>query len=503
MTLVLAALIAACTPEGSSRQLPELPPLPPRLSVAATEPGEARPLREAIVAFTAADRGEVEVCGCPTTPYGGFSRRAELYRRLGDAQVPFFAVDAGEMLVKGLTGRDEADRQVRATAVLDLAKTAGLDAWAASPVDLLPGGLPFLRERGALAANWNVPAPDGLAPASIVERDGVKLGFIGLAAPAKDVPGVDAVASVRAAMTGTADAWFVLSNADEATNRMVAESVAGLGAVLTTEGDRFDEPVKTSGAPIIEAPSRGRYATVLHLSLGTDPRALELVERGIWKDVALGRTTRTTTADPAARAAMDQEMVRDHKKLTKRSAGRDLAYVEVLPLSADLDGNPVADARLGQFRTELLGGAVKASAAATEGGYASGSACGGCHRDRLASWVFDGHARAMEALEKSKTADNPECVSCHSTGFGRPGGFAAVEGPQLEAFRDVQCEACHGPMKGHDGHNSVHSEPIGESTCRACHDPANSPKFVYDDYRKRISCVRVQTQGRPDDPATP
>ena len=200
MTLVLAALIAACTPEGSSRQLPELPPLPPRLSVAATEPGEARPLREAIVAFTAADRGEVEVCGCPTTPYGGFSRRAELYRRLGDAQVPFFAVDAGEMLVKGLTGRDEADRQVRATAVLDLAKTAGLDAWAASPVDLLPGGLPFLRERGALAANWNVPAPDGLAPASIVERDGVKLGFIGLAAPAKDVPGVDAVASVRAAM---------------------------------------------------------------------------------------------------------------------------------------------------------------------------------------------------------------------------------------------------------------------------------------------------------------
>jgi len=504
MFAALALLtVAACTPEGGPRDLPALPPLPPKVSAPAVAPGEVRPLREAILAFTASVRGEVEVCGCPTTPYGGFARRAALYGRLRGAGVPFFSVDAGEMLVKGLTGRDEADRLTRAEAVLDLAHTAGLDAWAASPVDLIPGGLALLHARGALAANWAAPPPNVLAPSTIVEREGVRLGFVGLAAPGKDVPSNDPVAAVRAAMTGEADAWFVLSNADEVTNRAVAEGVPGLGAVLTTEGERFEEPKTTAGAPMVEAPARGRYVALLHLSLGTDPRALELVDRGIWKDVALTRSARPGAEGGPAAEAREKEAKRDHGRLLRQTAGRDVAFFESIPLTPDLDGDTSTAPQLSAFRTAILGNAAKATATATRVTYATGSSCGACHRDRLASWAFDDHARAMESLEKRHTADNPECVGCHSTGFGRPGGFSKLDEDSLESFRDVQCEACHGPMKGHDGHNSVHSQPITEATCRTCHDPANSPEFNFQAYRKRISCTRVAEQGQPDAPAPP
>ncbi|GDX81961.1 hypothetical protein LBMAG42_37720 [Deltaproteobacteria bacterium] len=498
LAAVLAVAAVACSPAGGSRALPELPPLPERLPERAADRGEEAPFREAIVALTGAVRGEVEVCGCPTTPYGGFARRSALYAKLRTLDVPFVAVDAGEMLVKGLTARDEVDRRVRAQAVLDLAHTAGLDAWAASPVDLLPGGMEFLRSAGALAANWSAP-PASFGAASIVERAGVRLGFIGLAGTASDVKGSDAVAAVAAAKVGEADAWFVLSSADEATNRAVAEQVSGIAAVLATEGDRLDEPRTTNGAPIIEAPGRGRYVTLVHVFLASTPRALEVVERGIWKDVATYRSGRSL-AGGGPSPAMDAEAKRDHERLVKRSRGRNYAFVETVPLGSDLDGDVGTEDTLDKFHAAILGSAQAAVAAPARGGYATGSACGGCHQDRLASWAFDGHARAIESLAGRDAASNPECIGCHSTGFGRPGGFADLTERGAAAYRDVQCEACHGPMRGHDGRGSVHSQPITEATCRACHDEANSPEFEYRTYLAKISCTRVATQRTPDAP---
>lgn len=494
----LACLLGACGPDEGGRGLPLLPVLPERIEVLAPAVGDERPLREVIIALTGAVRGEVEVCGCPTSPYGGFARRSLLYSQLEAGGVPLMRVDAGEMLVKGLTARDEVDRRVRADAVLALARTAGLDAWAASPVDLLPGGLDLLRSEGALSANWAPPdAP--MAAATIVERGGVRVGFIGLAAPATGVPSRAAVEAVNAAKSSEADAWFVLSNADDATNVAVGEGVPGLAAVLATGGDRVDEPRVTSGAPIIETPGRGRYVTLVHVFLGSTPRALELVSRGIWKDVAMFRSGRSLVASTAS-GALAAEASRDHARLARRTRGRGLAFVETLPLGANLDGDTRTQAQLATFHAAILGSARAAVGTSVRDGYATGSSCGGCHQDRLASWAFDGHARAVESLASRQATANPECIGCHTTGFGRPGGFSELSVGASSAFRDVQCEACHGPMAGHDGRGSVHSAPVTEATCRGCHDEANSPKFDYASYLSKISCSRMTAQGRPDAP---
>lgn len=496
------AIVAACTPEGGSRELPRLPPLPPLVESAVATPGPERALRELIVAFTASVRGEVEVCGCPTTPYGGFERRGVLFGHLRSHGVPMFAVDAGEMLVKGLTARDDSDRRVRAEAVLELAETVGLDAWAASPLDLLPAGPALLAAHGALSANWVPGGSPPLLPSKVIERDGVRLGVVGLAA-LPDGSGGDSVATavsaVAAAMSSSADVWVVLSNAAPEVNVAVAEQVPGLGAVLTTPGDSFDEPRSTAGAPIIEVAARGRYVQVLHLFLGTDARALEMVGRGVWKDVALARGRAAAAGE--AGAAVREEIRRDGARTARLTAGRNVLFVESVPLDggyAPTQTEPDLEVRLRRFRERVLAGAAASVAEDRSGSYATGSACSGCHADRMASWGFDAHARAMASLIARKEQGNPECVGCHTTGFGRPGGFAELAPERVEAFRDVQCEACHGPMRGHNGRAGVAGAPVTEHTCRGCHDEANSPKFDYELYRAKLSCVRVGNQSEPD-----
>lgn len=499
MTTLLLAAIVACSPDTGPRELPPLPTLPPLLAEGASPRGPESPVRQLIVAFTGSVRGEVEVCGCPTTPYGGFERRGVLFDQLRAHAVPVFTADSGEMLVKGLTARDEVDRKLRAEVILDLARTTGLDAWAASPLDLPPGGAAFLGEQGALSANWLPAEGAPLAPVRIVERDGMRVGFVGVS----DLPGDDDAAAVVRAVSGAmkepVDVWLALSNASEAVNVAVAEGVPALGAVLATQGEEYDEPKETKGAPIFEAAARGRYVSVLHLTLGTESRSMELKSEGLWKDVANARGRVAAAGEGAA--LLRAELERDAARLPEVTAGRNVAVFESIPLDGSYEPKGTGSAvslRMAGFRDSVLASAAKSTAkVAPGGGYATGSSCARCHADRVASWGFDSHARAMASLVKRSEQGNPECVACHSTGFGQPGGFAELSREKLESFRDVQCEACHGPMAGHNGAGKA-GEAIREATCRGCHDEANSPGFDYQTYLSRISCVRVSGQSAPD-----
>lgn len=49
--------------------------------------------------------------------------------------------------------------------------------------------------------------------------------------------------------------------------------------------------------------------------------------------------------------------------------------------------------------------------------------------------------KATLDVEKDYTHE-PKCVSCHVTGFGKPGGFVSIE--QTPELAGVQCEECHG-----------------------------------------------------------
>ncbi len=482
-------MLLACT--GSSTALddadsPPLPTLPPRPD-AREAAGPIVPMRELVFAVTGEVRGEVEACGCPTTPYGGFARRARLVEALRSQGPPVFHVDAGEMLVKGLHTEPDAARRARARAVLDVSAAVGLDAWAGSAVDLMPGGLDALRAAGALAANWGGALP----PTRVVDRGGVRVGFLGLGAPPDDAPRVAPVEAARAAIEASppADVWVALSNLSAADNVTIAEEVAAVRVVFATSGDRLDAPRATRGAPVIEAADRGRYVNVTRVALGTSTdRPWELEEHGPLRDLSKKR------AEPGARPDRP-DVVAARARAEAALAGRNVVHTELIPLGSTWDGASDADEALTRFRSSLATTAAEAAAARPErSGYAGASACLNCHehKQRYTLWLYDPHARsAWEALVSRGEADNPDCVACHSTGWGRPGGFGELTPEQIGRWKSVQCEACHGPLAAHPN-GSARPVPPGPEMCLGCHDEANSPDFDYASYVTRISCHRAR-----------
>jgi hypothetical protein len=80
--------------------------------------------------------------------------------------------------------------------------------------------------------------------------------------------------------------------------------------------------------------------------------------------------------------------------------------------------------------------------------YIGATACGSCHFKQLMTWKKTKHAKeAFENLPEKYKAD-PECLKCHSTGYGAPTGFKDIATtPKLAG---TSCEACHGPGSKHE-----------------------------------------------------
>jgi hypothetical protein len=75
--------------------------------------------------------------------------------------------------------------------------------------------------------------------------------------------------------------------------------------------------------------------------------------------------------------------------------------------------------------------------------------CTECHREISMVFGRSQHSRALQALTQNQEDNNPECLVCHTTGFGEPEGFKSKSDTWY--LTGVTCEACHGPAKEHLG----------------------------------------------------
>ena len=98
------------------------------------------------------------------------------------------------------------------------------------------------------------------------------------------------------------------------------------------------------------------------------------------------------------------------------------------------------------------------AAAAAEHPYVGSDKCKPCHIKEWKSWsetkmanVFDvlkpgerTEARKKAGLDPNRDyTHDTQCLQCHTTGYGKPGGFQSIETtPRLAG---VGCEMCHGP----------------------------------------------------------
>lgn len=515
----LVALLGGCDPDAPAPPPPDaLPTLPAAQVVEEAPRGSESAVRELRIAMVGEVRGEIEPCGCPTLPFGGFVRREVLLEQLAAAGLPLLHVDAGETLLKGVSSSRTEAAEARARLILSLSESVGVDAWAPGPTDLLALGVDGM----TAAAAGRIPAPpmvgstwtaDGgafLPPTLLWEQDGLRVGIVGVNdAPMgrrarEAVVAVDVVPAVRdavATLPDDLDLVVVLGSIPQATADAVATEVDGVGLVLTTRDRSVDPPrapARSDGRPgalVVETPDRGRYLQVIDLRLGStaDGPVTLAPEDGEWRTRdTLREQLRNARGSGSERLpALERRYAEVEAAFGVVGRGRNLAWVRTIPLGTDLDAESSVAPAIESFKDDARARAT-VQAAATPGPlepvHAGAGACVNCHTKEFARWGFSEHSKAWQSLVRRKATDNPECVGCHTTGYGEPGGLGELSLTNIRKFRDVQCEACHGPMGGHPSDARVASEPITEATCTGCHDPANSPDFDFESYLRQASC---------------
>jgi len=118
--------------------------------------------------------------------------------------------------------------------------------------------------------------------------------------------------------------------------------------------------------------------------------------------------------------------------------------------------------------------------------YVGTETCLGCHQDDHSKWAATGHAHAWDALKRRDSESDPNCIACHSVGFGTPSGYQrAMNGERLV---NVGCESCHGPGSQHVTQRASGQDitfffrPLGPADCTTCHHGEFSRPFDYPDF---------------------
>jgi hypothetical protein len=116
--------------------------------------------------------------------------------------------------------------------------------------------------------------------------------------------------------------------------------------------------------------------------------------------------------------------------------------------------------------------------------YVGSDACIECHEVEYENFTkYARKSRAFQSLQKMKkgltSEELKECYVCHTTGYGKPGGFISLE--QTPELKDAGCEVCHGPA----GHHAETEDPddltakVTIEICGTCHTQERVTAFRY------------------------
>jgi hypothetical protein len=118
--------------------------------------------------------------------------------------------------------------------------------------------------------------------------------------------------------------------------------------------------------------------------------------------------------------------------------------------------------------------------------YAGSESCMECHATAGALWKKSSHAHAFATLVSKNADADPNCIACHTVGFGSPSGYRReFAGKKLA---DVGCESCHGPGSLHVEQYRNHLpitfkfRPLGSGDCQKCHYGEFSRPFDWDEF---------------------
>jgi hypothetical protein len=278
---------------------------------------------------------------------------------------------------------------------------------------------------------------------------------------------------------------------------------SGIDIVLVPGGEDPHEPRVIGSSLWIDAGDKGRYLGVLTFNPGPP---------GPWFFFDEGRGARVVASAKRERLqaeieALDEGPAKDARLAKLKALDEQVSaperpngrYVTWVRETIDQAVTPArwATDKLAGFNASLCD-LTRAGTrdricekAAQADQYVGSAACESCHAAAFAVYRDTKHAHAWATLEKAGKQCDLECIGCHSVGYDKPGGYCRLE--NVTDFRNVGCESCHGPGRGHamnpvarDAWSTSFHRKVRADTCVTCHTPERSDRFDFATYLPRI-----------------
>lgn len=401
--------------------------------------------------------GYLEPCGCAEGQLGGFPRRDSVIQQLGVKGNTLVPVANGD-LIKDATRQSELKAEIGFAAL----KEMGYTAYNIGDRDLLLGidQLKYLQgtsEIPFLSANLFHGENRVFHPFVIhtvnLHGSQIQIAIIGVLSQSFEIQVENADADLRLE-NPTAVLTDLVEKLDQTADLIVLLAHAGFAESegLASAFPQID--VVVSGHEIEELREVSLFIknTVL-LNTGTKGKAIGQLDIR-WSDDRTG-------PDYEFQALSLSERLPDSPQMIELLR----LYQQMLTaenLSVDLEREPPG----------------------TGGVYVGSASCKGCHPEAYAIWKESKHAHAYQTLISHGHAADPECLTCHTVGFGFQTGFVNMETtPNLP---DVGCENCHGVGGNHIKHPQKGYGQVTQADCLTCHTTQNSPKFDYEVYLPKI-----------------
>lgn len=501
--LVLALVGSACT--VCARREPE-------------PPANSEPARLTI-AFTAAQVGYLEPCGCSPDQRGGVGRAATAIDDIRKEGHPVLVLDGGDRFFPATPPSGElAQRQMlgQARTMAEATRLLGYDALVLTNRDASQRAF-FEGERLPPLLDTGDTKQPGTKATIIKEFNGLRVGLFAVGSG----PDAEQLVRTRGAELERqkVDLTVLVAyrSASDARALVPAAHQAGVDLILAS---RSDQPETQEAAafddspPVLSPRARGEEVLRLDVSLA-GPRTAPLVRvagaadreaemTAIRERMAnLRRDIQALSPFDAIRKMKTDKVLELEGRLAQLAAAPPpamptdknvytFAFVPMTPqLAQRADVRALLDAGEKQLAAEALAFEQKSptqcpAPQAGKATYVGDAKCIECHEEAVAFWKKTPHAHAYQTLVDKGKQYNVNCISCHVVGWAQPGGacsIAATEGKQ-----NVQCESCHGPGSQHieDGDTDKIALRVPETQCKTCHDHDNSPHFNDTTYRPQI-----------------
>jgi hypothetical protein len=430
--------------------------------------------------------GYFEPCGCSEPQYGGVSRRADLLRQLReDKGWHVEALDLG-----GTLKRSRKQSQFKFETLLNSLKDMKYRAVAVG-VEELKMGFDWLlsqcvnnsaEQESVVLLSSNLTFRDlpdfGPVPFSIAKAGKYKVGITSVFGPklVSQLGTLDAQISIQdpsKALRATLDKMkaekcdmlVLLAHATIAESKALAKEFPEFKLVVSTgpiEDPIANNPIRIGESTFAVVGHKGKRVGVIGVYPDSKdkPIRMELVK-------------------------LDGKRFKDDPKMIEHMK----QYQELLQKENLVESEPTIPHPSGHS-------------------YVGAARCGTCHEKAFDKWKTTGHAKAFDSIKKGRRdiprIHDPECLSCHVTGWEPQQVLAFKTGYKNEKesahLLGNQCENCHGPGSEHvnifeNGGDEKKAKELMRVTlkqaennvCYSCHDLDNSPHFKFEEYWKKVA----------------